>query len=82
MVAGSDTFLDLFSKNGSTCSILFTIELPPEYIISLTRTDHDWDGAYYTASGNCCNSMEIWICNVTHDVCGNHPEHIYIIDIE
>lgn len=25
---------------------------------------------------------EIWICNVTHDVFGEHPEHIYITKID
>lgn len=25
---------------------------------------------------------EVWICNVTHDVFGEHPEHIYITKIE
>ena len=25
---------------------------------------------------------EIWICNVTHDVFGSHPENIYLIKIE
>lgn len=25
---------------------------------------------------------EIWICNVTHDVFGEHPEHIYVLKVE
>ena len=25
---------------------------------------------------------EIWICNVTHDVFGSHPENIYLLKIE
>ena len=25
--------------------------------------------------------FELWICNVTHDVLGEHPESIYIHDI-
>jgi hypothetical protein len=24
----------------------------------------------------------VWLCNVTHDVLGEHPENLYIIDIK
>lgn len=81
MVMGSDTFLELYSTDGKTCNVKFEVEEPESYIMKLTRGEHDWDGAYYTVEGNCANNMEIWICNVTHTVCGEHPEYIFITNI-
>ena len=25
---------------------------------------------------------EVWVCNVTHDVFGNHPNNIYVLNVE
>lgn len=77
MVMGADTFLDVYSEDGEHCHLQFAIEEPAQYIMKLERGEHDWDGAYYTVD----NGMQLWICNVTHDVCGEHPEFIYIINI-
>ena len=49
-------------------------------------TNHDDDGAFYSVEANTTlyrgKLTEIWICNVTHDVFGEHPEDIYVYNIE
>ena len=25
---------------------------------------------------------EVWVCNVTHDIFGNHPNNIYVLNVE
>lgn len=47
------------------------------------RSHNQWDvltgpiARQYGAEG-----LELWICNVTHDVLGEHPKSIYIQDIQ
>jgi hypothetical protein len=48
---------------------------------------HDEYGADYILAGPLAERLgavgsELWICNVTHDVLGDHPEAIYIHEIE
>jgi len=82
MVMGSDTFLETFSQDGEHCTIEFYTDSPNQpYIMLFEREQHDWDGAYYIGKGNYVEGMRIWICNVTHTVCGEHPEKIFITNI-
>ena len=53
-----------------------------EYVFHFNRTEHDDDGAYYQACGDYDLLYPIWICNVTHDVFGEHPEDLYILKIK
>lgn len=63
----------------------------PDYCMHLTMNSHDEDGAEYIVTvGNKfvewvddgTQGFEVpttvWICNVTHDFFGEHPNHIYI----
>jgi hypothetical protein len=43
-------------------------------------TTHPEESADMTPQGKI--RPEVWICNVTHDVFGEHPENIYITKIE
>mgnify|MGYP003291295263 CR=1 FL=1 len=49
-------------------------------------TAHNQWGATYAVTGplaqaNDAEGFKVWICNVTHDVMGEHPKAIYIFDI-
>lgn len=96
MVMGSDMALDYLS-NGKNEVFITVTDTDPGWNAPLIfhRKEHDDDGAYYTMSGilfmdfldNFAQELigtrpEIWICNVTHDVFGEHPEHIYVLKVE
>ena len=65
MVCGSDTLLE------EPCDFPFAI---------LTRIEHDSCGATYKVESSLDTDL-VWICNVTHDVLGEHPDKIYINSI-
>lgn len=84
MVLGSDSFLELFSKGADSCHIDFDVQpnegLEPMEI--LTMTEHnDEDGAFYSPKYNFDLFPQMYLCNVMHTVCGEHPETIYIYRI-
>lgn len=82
MVMGSEVLLEKFA-NGSNEVTVKVSDIPvPDYLIRMYRTEHDSDGAWYQLTVMSYESEQIWICNVTHDVFGEHPEEIYIIDIK
>lgn len=96
MVMGADIALDYLS-NGKNEVFITVTDTDPGWNAPLIfhRKEHDDDGAYYTMSGilfmdfldNFAQELigtrpEIWICNVTHDVFGEHPEHIYVLKVE
>lgn len=96
MVMGADIALDFVSDGRQEVSITLTDEHPGwSTPLAFHLREHDDDGAYYDVDGfllmqfieGTANTFfgskpEIWICNVTHDVFGEHPEHIYLLDIE
>jgi hypothetical protein len=95
MVMGADIFLDAISAAGDTVFIKVTDEEPRQYLVHFHMKSHDDEGAYYNITGPLYNEYapmlaelyagfepEIWICNVTHAVLGEHPEDIYIIDYQ
>lgn len=58
-----------------------------EFLAKLIRKTYDDYGADYILAGPLAERLgavgsELWICNVTHDVLSDHPESIYIHDIE
>lgn len=79
---GSDTALDFLSDGIDQVILTVTDQYVPDYLLHFQRKEHDWDGAYYVVHGRTEILNEIWICNVTHDVFGEHPEDIYILDIK
>lgn len=89
MVMGADAALDWLLESANDCRVdkkneitLTLSDNNEKYIAHLSITDHDEDGAYYMVSGGIGVVEQIWICNVTHDVFGEHPEDIYILNIK
>ena len=98
MVMGADIALEYLAEGRTELFITLADEYPGWNVpFELKRKDHDNEGAYYTVSGLLFMDFiekfqnmslwgrfepEVWICNVTHDVFGEHPEHIYITNIE
>ena len=96
MVMGADIALE-YLANGKTEIYLTVTDENPGWNapLILHRGEHDDEGAYYGVSGILLMDFldnfapmpigykpEIWICNVTHDVFGEHPEHIYLLKVE
>lgn len=78
MVMGSDVALDILA-NGKNELFLEVSDGPiVDYLAHFHMTKHDDGGAFYEVCANADYLDEIWICNVTHDVLGEHPEDIYI----
>lgn len=96
MVMGADVALEALSNGKDEVFLTLSDENPGwNTPLVLTRKEHDDDGAYYGVSGvllaNFFAGMsdygygskpEVWVCNVTHDVFGEHPEHIYLLKVE
>lgn len=76
MVMGSDIMLEMFANGGANLTITLSDDDMSDTFITLRRKEHDEDGAWYTVFGT--DFEDVWICNVTHDVFGEHPETIYI----
>ncbi len=82
MVMGSEVLLENFANGSNEVTVKVSDNPVPDYLIRMYRTEHDSDGAWYQLVAMSYESEQIWICNVTHDVFGEHPEEIYIIDIK
>lgn len=83
MVCGADNMLDkildMTNNNKPEVFINFTND-PRDAKVVLFLEEHDEHGGYYyTFSPKPeLHGLKLWICNVTHDVLGEHPEMIMI----
>ena len=91
MVAGSDTFLEevdkMTNKDGEVRITCSDNNEPGDFLAKLVMKNHNQFGATYFLAGPMAEKhdaigYELWICNVTHDVLGEHPKSIYIHDIK
>ena len=96
MVMGADVALEYLANGKDEVKLTLADEYPGwNAPLVLYRGEHDDDGAYYRGDGllfmdfleNVMPEMlgqkpEIWICNVTHDVFGEHPERIFVLKVE
>lgn len=82
MVMGSDDVLNFLSDGGNEIKLTVSDKETSDFIAHFNRVEHDEDGAYYQACGNYDMLYPIWICNVTHDVFGEHPQDIYLTNFE
>jgi hypothetical protein len=96
MVMGADVALDYLAGEKSEVFLTIADEYPGwNPLLVFNREEHDDDGATYSVSGTLFmdfleNVMpellgmrpDVWICNVTHDVFGEHPETIYLLKVE
>lgn len=96
MVLGSDFALDIIAESFGKDEIWLTMtdSEPRNYLLGMGMKEHDDDGAWYSLYGQLFNQImlnfdddpaniiqEVWVCNVTHDVFGEHPNNIYITEI-
>lgn len=87
MVAGADTFLEDISNGKDRVTLEIAINPTPKQIEKgeyfLKRTKHDfWGGTYDVYDGYSKEPMHtLWLCNVTHFVCGHHPRTIGILRV-
>lgn len=83
MVSGSDEFLEYISKGKSKITLNIS-NVPRSWsrnaYATLFMLKHDNSGAtyYVSSSDDKINGKTLWICNVTHDVLGEHPAYIFI----
>lgn len=85
------------ARNKEELIITLTDEEPAQPLLHLNMTNHDDEGAWYQLSGYLYNLFldtlisetdysevfhEIWLCNVTHDIFGDHPKDIYLLKVE
>ena len=89
MVSGSDTFLEevdslLGGRGEVTIDVATSMDVSADpFLAKLNMRSHNQWGATYVLSGPMAEQygatgFELWICNVTHDVLGEHPRCIYI----
>ena len=91
MVAGSDTFLEevdqMTDRDGEVFVTCSDNNETGSFIAKLLIKNHNQWGATYILTGPMAAQhdavgFELWNCNVTHDVLGEHPRSIYIHDIQ
>lgn len=82
MIMGSEVLLEKFANGSDEVTVKVSDKPIPDYLIRMYRTEHDSDGAWYQLVVMSYESEQIWICNVTHDVFGEHPEDLYILEIK
>ena len=93
MVSGSDTFLEkvdaiLGGRGEVTVTVADSLdEDTTPFMAKLNMRSHNQWGATYVLTGPVAEQygavgFEMWICNVTHDVLGEHTKAIYILDIK
>ena len=87
MVAGSDTFLEevdqMTDNDGEVHITCSDNNETGSFLAKLLMKNHYQFGATYILTGPMAEKhdavgYELWICNVTHDVLGEHPKSIYI----
>ena len=80
MVCGADIMLEELSGGKDEIKVLITFEkLPNSNPICFYLKEHDDNGAWYYVTANEKEYGEVWICNVTHDVLGEHPQEFYVM---
>lgn len=89
MVFGSDVMLEILASGRESVTLKLSDDFEDDYekpIMALHRKEHDNDGAFYSVEVLTTLFTgvlsDIWICNVTHDVFGEHPENIYIYNFD
>ena len=82
MVCGADFLLEEISKFLNSPEVTLDLDIEPSDFpfATLIQIEHDDDGATYKVESSLKTDF-VWICNVTHDVLGEHPKRIYINSI-
>ena len=81
MVLGADDALETLSEGHDNIEITVSDEITSEEpLFVFNRVSHDDEGAEYVTinTNDILNIPSMWLCNVAHDVFGEHPQVIYI----
>lgn len=80
MVSGADTLLEYLSNGKNTVNINIDFLPGKHHDITFFQLKHDNNGAVYQIESDdpIINGHTAWICNVTHDVLGEHPPYFFI----
>ena len=79
MVEGADVLLEFLADHHNRISLTVSTTEPTDYLLHLTMIEHNNIGATYMMSDD--PEDTVWLCNVTHDVLSEHPDHIYVTEI-
>lgn len=81
MVAGADFVVERMSQGDNTVEVKFRT-MPSETAgapqFTMNRILHDSRGGTYLVHGLSMIPFPAWLCCVTHDVTGEHPEKIFV----
>jgi len=76
MVLGADVFLEKLAMGYNMVSLTISDTNSKNSLYSFRLVEHDELGGTYENMSN--SSERIWLCNVTHEVCREHPSRIFI----
>ena len=95
MVNGADDLIESVSngKPNVTVDVAWPFYTGSDWQFRLDRTAHNQHGATYSVTPSkgakaIARSLglsivkQAWICNVTHDVLGDHPDSIFILSVK
>ena len=91
MVCGADTLLDCINNGSDIVSIAVATENTPNlskegWDAHCNLIEHDEFGGTYTICTDNANDIPLdnhfWLCNVTHNIFGEHPNEIYFKIVE
>lgn len=82
MVSGADSLLEEISRFINSPEVTLNLDVKPNDFpfATLTLIEHDSEGGTYRVESSLDTDV-VWICNVAHDVLGEHPQKIYINSI-
>lgn len=85
MVAGADVVVGQMAQGDNTVEIKFrTVESAtlPRPLVTLTRFMHrNGYGAEYLVRGAAAIPFPAYLCDVTHDITGEHPEKLFVYEV-
>lgn len=80
MVDGADKLLDVLTEDNLYVNLNVSLNENELFLpATLQLISHDECGAYYEVLDFPDYEGEIWLCNVVHEIFGEHPEKIYFI---
>ena len=82
MVCGADSLLEEISTIVNSTEVTLDLDVisGESPFAVLHQIEHDICGATYRVESQLGTTLA-WICNVTHDVLGEHPKTIYINNV-
>jgi len=85
MVAGANYVLGHLAQGDNTVELRFRTQesaTRTSPCCTMRRILHDSHGGTYLVSGLTAIPFPAWLCCVTHDVTGEHPERIFVHEVK